>query len=417
MLLTASFVVNTLAGAAFVLAGITILAMNPPRRGVPWFAAYAVVTGLQQAIGNVGAALQDPVVAAIAYPFLAVTPITIVLAATRYAGLPSDRWVWPFAASSGLGLVLLYFSRDLVIVDATGLLATWGFVLWQLPVFIAIGFAVLVLTRHLATLNSPELRIETSLLLLATLPYLAYSNAFFLNYFTYYTVIGPYSIISPLADRFQLLVALVCLTIVVVSLPRIYRSGTAGRRLGSLTVTVGVVGLLQPFLSPELALFGGVLRILAALALGYGLLKFGIFGIEAKLKSGIRRGALVAVFGGVFLIVEQAAQFVVSETFGVFAGLAAAVLLAFGLVPLRAWSRKVADRAMPEVADTPEYLASRRVSVYRAAYESAARDGVLTARERGILETLRSQLGVTREEAGAVEAATRSPTAGLPAGA
>jgi hypothetical protein len=65
---------------------------------------------------------------------------------------------------------------------------------------------------------------------------------------------------------------------------------------------------------------------------------------------------------------------------------------------------------MPRVHDTAEYRTVRKREVYRAATESAIRDGVVTEAERDVLATLADELGLTAGEARAIErAATAKP--------
>jgi hypothetical protein len=76
------------------------------------------------------------------------------------------------------------------------------------------------------------------------------------------------------------------------------------------------------------------------------------------------------------------------------AGVTAAVL-ALRTAPNRSINRRLA------VVLTLDglFLEARRLEVYRAALEGATLDGVITGKERAILERLRSELGIGAEEA------------------
>lgn len=61
------------------------------------------------------------------------------------------------------------------------------------------------------------------------------------------------------------------------------------------------------------------------------------------------------------------------------------------------------NRLMHSVQNTPEYLDVRRLEVYRAALEGAFEDGLITDKERSILDHLRDSLGIPQVEAVALE--------------
>lgn len=153
-----------------------------------------------------------------------------------------------------------------------------------------------------------------------------------------------------------------------------------------------------------LYLQGGPFNTLLFVTLiGYGVLKTQLFDIDLKVKAGVRRAAVAAVFVVVFFVASEAVERVASARLGTVAGLAAAGLLAFALTPLQRVADRVADAAMPAVRATPDYLQERKHAVYAAALEGARQDGVVTERERAILERLRRELGLTVQEAAGVE--------------
>lgn len=169
-----------------------------------------------------------------------------------------------------------------------------------------------------------------------------------------------------------------------------------------LAVAVGgVLGL--SFATPLggfLALVGlPVGEITLAVLLAYGILSTQLFGIDLRLKWTIRRGSVAAAFVGVFFIASEGAQQVFSQRWGPAVGLVAAGGLVFALAPLQRAADKLANVAMPDVHDTPEYRATRSREIYRNAVASALQDGIVTDAERDVLASLASDLGLTPKDA------------------
>lgn len=137
--------------------------------------------------------------------------------------------------------------------------------------------------------------------------------------------------------------------------------------------------------------------------LSYGIMTTHLFDIDLKVKWTIRRGTLAAVFLLVFFLVSQLAQNFLNESYGwVLGGLAAGALL-FALAPLQRVADRLADRAMPNVNATSEYLAFRKIEVYKATLEDMLADGTLTPKDQRILVGLRRRLGIAEATATALE--------------
>ena len=64
---------------------------------------------------------------------------------------------------------------------------------------------------------------------------------------------------------------------------------------------------------------------------------------------------------------------------------------------------RMTNGLMRSVQNTPEYLEVRRLVVYRAAVEGVVEDGIITDKERRILDHLRNDLGISPGEAVALE--------------
>jgi hypothetical protein len=79
----------------------------------------------------------------------------------------------------------------------------------------------------------------------------------------------------------------------------------------------------------------------------------------------------------------------------------------FGLDHIRHFAGRIAHEAMPSVSPTPEYVAYRKLEVYRAAFEGLYADTQLSDKERVTLEKLRIKLGIQIGDAVALETEIR----------
>jgi hypothetical protein len=141
--------------------------------------------------------------------------------------------------------------------------------------------------------------------------------------------------------------------------------------------------------------------------LAYGILKVQLFDIDLRIKRGLRRSTIAAVFVFVFLVVEQLVSNYFNGQFGVLLGAVVAGLMLFGLDHIRHFAGRIAHEAMPSVSPTPEYVAYRKLEVYRAAFEGLYADTQLSDKERVTLEKLRIKLGIQIGDAVALETEIR----------
>lgn len=400
MILAASFIVNLVGGIAFLLVGTLLLALRPARASALGFAAFALASGGQHVLGNLGQILGDgPYGAALTaarLPFQLVAAPAIVWAAGRTRG----RAVWPAYPFLALGVAgaasLLFFPG--LLLGAGGRSTPLGEMLFTVPYFLAIALAVGLLAASLARERSEALRVELQLLLLATALPLGYTTSFFL---AQVALVG--------AETSTLFLALMVtfgagLGVVLATCAVLARSGRAGVALAGVCVAVVFAGAAQSYLTQSWSQLGGLLRIAAALLLGYSLLKFRVFDIDVKVRSTLAASLLAGVaVGGFFLASEVAEMFVADRTGSALLGLA----VAGGLVVLETRvthaSQRLAKRVLPRADGSEDYLAKRRVDVYRSAYESAARDGTLTEREHRLLQALARELGLSSEDVQQVE--------------
>lgn len=134
----------------------------------------------------------------------------------------------------------------------------------------------------------------------------------------------------------------------------------------------------------------------------YGILKHQLFDIELRVKHGVQRSVVAAIIAGGFFAGSYALeQFITVNNFVV--GLLAAALVTASFQPLQRMAERLANRMMPGVDTSEEYLTERKHEVYRNAVEGAVQDGLITQRERAILGKLQESLGVSAIEAARIE--------------
>lgn len=401
-LVTIAYVANAAAALALILVGALLFVLKPARAGVMGFAAFALCAGAQHFFGNLaGVAFGTawgPLLAMMRYPFLLVAPMFLIWATASYRGRAAVPWVAPFVAVALVAGAIMAIQPS-VLFTSFGFEETPGHFLLTIPYFTAMALAAVLLVAHHKRETSPRLRLEILLLVGAFLPYLAYTagvtipllwgNEFFPTIVTngYLVMFGG------------------CLVVVAWTSAALWRTGERGARvLAAVDVAAAVAGFTQSTLIAEWAFFGGVLRFFAALLLGYALLKYRIFDIDLRVKKGLARTIVASVALTAFFLVSELAESVVADGTGsTIAGLSVAA--AFVILETRVThiGRKIADRALPRVVGSNDYLQERKHVVYRAAMESASRDGTVTPRERKILQTLARELGLTPEDMSRIE--------------
>lgn len=158
-----------------------------------------------------------------------------------------------------------------------------------------------------------------------------------------------------------------------------------------------------------------VSAVIVSLVAGYGQLRPQKFDLDLKVKIGIKRSTVY----GMFIAASFAAFELVQQTLGELMGVAGAIVAAAALFPFRArlerWAERLSNKALPNVHDTPEYRAMKKMSVYRSAVATALRNGI-TDDEQSLLGMLRTQLDLADDIAGLIESEARSASAATPAG-
>jgi hypothetical protein len=149
-----------------------------------------------------------------------------------------------------------------------------------------------------------------------------------------------------------------------------------------------------------------------AALLGYGILRLQLFDIDLKIKVGIRRGTMVAIFVIAVFIAFQIASQYLNRNYGIVASGITTGLLLFLSPRLNKLADRVSNAALPAVQPTSEYIAFKKLEVYRAAVESAVEGGGLAnAPERAMLDRLRAKLVLAPVDAQAIELEMAVPSA------
>jgi hypothetical protein len=172
---------------------------------------------------------------------------------------------------------------------------------------------------------------------------------------------------------------------------------------------VGGFGFLYPIFRP-IPFWGdflynpmiGVDYLIFVMFLAYGVLRTQLFNIDLKLKFALRQGTIGALVAGVFFVGSEVLESFVPADNTWYAVFTAAIIVVL-LRPVESFAERIMNRLMPGVQDTPDYVGTRKNDVYRAALEGAAEDGIITERERAILNRLAEQLQLSEEEVDVME--------------
>jgi hypothetical protein len=160
--------------------------------------------------------------------------------------------------------------------------------------------------------------------------------------------------------------------------------------------------------------------LLAVPLIAYGVLRAHLFDIDLRIRWTIKQSTLAALVVAIVFLISEGVSTFFSAEFGTLAGLFAAAVVIFFLTPLQQFAERVANSAMPNTKNTPEYVAFRKMQVYEAALVDALSEGGISARERALLGHLRESLGITAADADAIEREFQSgkdPDTALGAGA
>lgn len=198
------------------------------------------------------------------------------------------------------------------------------------------------------------------------------------------------------------------------------RETTAGNRAKAYAVAfmfrdlywIILLLIILPHTNPYESVFWGIvftqsmplLTIAFVGILGYGILKTQMLGIDLGVKWTLRRSTLILLLAAAFFLVKEGLEAVLPIE-GVIPSIIGAAAISLLLLPAWRFAGYFTDRVMPEVRDTQDYWAGRRVEVYRQMVSDCYLDGRVGERERVLLARLQERLGITAGEANVIEQA------------
>ncbi len=138
------------------------------------------------------------------------------------------------------------------------------------------------------------------------------------------------------------------------------------------------------------------------LLLAYAVLRFQLFKIDLKVKFALQQSTVGALVIGGFIVGSEVLESLIPVS-GTVLNIIVAIAILIVLRPIQRLALSITDGLMRSVQNTTEYLNVRRVEVYCAALEGAFEDGLITDKERSILDHLRDSLGISQLEAVALE--------------
>lgn len=402
-------------GVALVLTGL-VLGLARPRRAGGWlFLAFVVVWGIETVLFNSLSFLEEIstiliverlALAAVLAEVLFLVHFTVRF--TRSMETHHRWWSWGAAAFTlTVGALLALEPSMFSQVSGRTDLAV---VLITVPKFAVFYVTVGLLARRHGNARTQIEHREVRIVLLGLVLYAAYNAGFYLSLYIGLLATEPPELATQiLAGLFAAATLFLAVLIVdrwrMEALPDHWRAWERPLFLGATTFPflLGLgTGVAQIIDLPRIDL-QGLVRLGTALVVTYGLLKFEIFDIDRKVKTGIKGSLIAGVFVVAFFVVSEGLEAVVSDAAGTWAGLGAAGLLTLGLRPLEHRASQLADRAMPGVDESEAYQEERSLEVYQAAVERAAADEVLTDREKQILTGLRDELGLRGSDAREIE--------------
>lgn len=152
----------------------------------------------------------------------------------------------------------------------------------------------------------------------------------------------------------------------------------------------------------------GATRILAVCMIAYAVVRHRAFDIDVKLRFTLRQSTIAGIFVAVFVAVQAGVGEAVTARAGILAGAAATALLVFALGPIQRLAERLASTAMPDAIPLEERADADRLQLYEALAREAWSDGGINAKEARVLDVARERLGLSLEQAHAVDQSIRA---------
>jgi len=172
--------------------------------------------------------------------------------------------------------------------------------------------------------------------------------------------------------------------------------GLIGQGLEELPGRYNSYPVLLP-LSYELAV------IIYVPLVAYGVLRVQLFDIDLRIKRTLKHSTVAAAFVASFFVLSELASNYLSSRFGTVLGILGTGALMFFLDPIQRAAERLANAAMPNTVDTPEYESFRKLQVYDSALRAALEDGRISARQRRVLDSMVESMGINRSIAQRME--------------
>lgn len=199
--------------------------------------------------------------------------------------------------------------------------------------------------------------------------------------------------------------------------------GDAIRSLAAMTVPVATAGLsLVALLSdillgtrflPDLHLAFSALWVLAAAAIiVYAILNHHFLDRQPRVRGAVRTSTAVGALLLVFFVAKELLEEVLQGYYPVLPGLGAAVVAVFLLQPILFIVARVLHGMIPEEAALSDLKPNERRAVYRHQVEVVWMDGLVTRKERLLLDRMRERLGLSAEVAQRIEEEILGPRTG-----
>lgn len=133
-----------------------------------------------------------------------------------------------------------------------------------------------------------------------------------------------------------------------------------------------------------------IARAFDVLLVGYAILRLQYLDLDLKVRWGISKTTVAAIFVAVFFVVSELAAAIFSERWGTEIGIAAAGGLVFVIAPIMKWADRFAEGAVPKStgAETQFLRALRIVNA----------DGTISAEEEAELGALADDLGLSASQ-------------------
>ncbi len=162
------------------------------------------------------------------------------------------------------------------------------------------------------------------------------------------------------------------------------------RRIASITLVaiLAIFGLgsLLALASPQIAY--NILRAAGILVLAASALKGQMIGLDRKLRFGISKSAVAAIFVAVFFVASEGAQAFFGDRFqNEYFGIAAAGALVFAIAPIMRMADRFAAAAVPVAFDAE--------AIFRDSLRMALKDGRVDPDEDISLASQAEQLGIS----------------------